>query len=92
MPQKLSPDYIRGLIDGEGCFTFFTNLKLGIKMPAFVLRMHARDKELIESVKYSLGLRNKIYEYHYPYDYPAKRNRVNRGAQAVLIVERNGSA
>ena len=86
MPQKLSPDYIRGLIDGEGCFTFFTNLKLGIKMPAFVLRMHARDKELIESVKYSLGLRNKIYEYHYPYDYPAKRNRVNRGPQAVLIV------
>ena len=86
MKQKnLSFDYIRGLVDGEGTFTFCTatswNKNKKVKVPAFQLRMHIRDKELIEAVRDFLGLKNKVYTYHYPGKDGAKR-----GSQAMLIV------
>ena len=86
--MELNHEYIRGLIDGEGCFTFCSvpNLKEGewikAQIPAFVLSMHVRDKELIKSVAETLSLRNRIYTY--------KRRLVkdnyNHGAMSTLIV------
>jgi len=64
--MDITADYIRGLIDGEGCFSFCNipqRNKSGnkLKIPAFILGMHERDKELIERVKRYLGVKNKIY-------------------------------
>ncbi len=81
---KLSYNYIRGLVEGEGTFTFCTTTGWRgkkAKVPAFQLRMHIRDKELIEAVRDFLGLKNKIYIYHYPGKDGAKR-----GPQVMLIV------
>jgi len=83
--KKLSFDYIRGLVDGEGTFTFCTvtgwNKNKKAKVPAFQLRMHIRDKELIEAIRDFLGLKNKVYVYYYP-----GKDGTNRGPQAMLIV------
>lgn len=67
MNRPLTNDYIRGLIDGEGCFTFHpatdsTTRKIR-KVPTFSLAMSARDKDLITLIRDRLGLKNKIYEY-----------------------------
>ena len=83
--RLLSYEYIRGLVDGEGSFTFSTNKKLGIKVPSFILRMHFRDIDLIRSVRDTLGINNRIYEYHYP-----QKDGYNRGPQAMLIVREFG--
>jgi hypothetical protein len=71
MPIKeISYDYIRGLVDGEGCFTFCSIKSNGLKkqLPAFVISMSERDEKLIGLVKEKLKLRNRIYKYK-------KRNR-----------------
>jgi len=59
--ETLDPEFIAGLIVGEGTF-YWTTCPLG-KIPAFALRMHVRDKELVSKVRDALGLRNKVYEY-----------------------------
>jgi len=81
--MKLSYEYIRGLTDGEGTFTFSTNTVKGIKrrVPAFCIRMSVRDKELIEGVRDSLNLKNNVYVYNYQ----GKDGSV-RQSQAMLIV------
>lgn len=86
--RKLSYEYIRGLIEGEGTFTFTTaNYKnKKVKIPAFQIRMHTRDKELIKAVRNFLGLKNKVYIYHYP-----GKDGSKRGPQAMLIVRERGS-
>lgn len=58
---KLSLDFIAGLIVGEGTF-YWTKVGYG-KIPAFALRMHIRDKALVEAVRSSLGLKGKVREY-----------------------------
>jgi hypothetical protein len=84
MKAEISYDYIRGLIEGEGCFTFCTvgfpgNKK---KLPTFSISMHIRDKNLLELVKEKLKLRNKIYEHK-----PKPRiNRFNKETMCFLIV------
>ena len=60
--KKLSLDYIAGLIEGEGCFTWtFQNHTTWV--PIFSIKMNYRDKELLKNIAFSLGLDNKIYEY-----------------------------
>lgn len=87
----LSYEYIRGLVEGEGCFTFCSQtlerdqqLKTisRIKIPAFALAMSRRDTNLLELVKGTLGLRNRIYSY------PPRIDRVshNRQGMSMLIV------
>ena len=61
---RLSDDYIRGLIEGEGCFGNQTNGK-GQKVPVFMLKMHVRDKELIEAIRDYLGLPDRVHEYRH---------------------------
>lgn len=69
--MKLTADYIRGLVDGEGSFTFsrrpgiVTDERRVYAHPAFVLRMHARDKSLIEAVRDYWHLKEKVYEYQH---------------------------
>lgn len=48
--DRLTDDYIRGLIEGEGHFGADTRSS-GEKVPSFVLKMHVRDKELIEGIR-----------------------------------------
>lgn len=86
--KELSYEYIRGLIDGEGCFTFSTSTHKsanGIvtknKIPAFSISMHERDEELLNKVKRTLGLRNKIYNYR-----SSNSDHRIRGRKAYLIV------
>lgn len=63
--MNISNEYIRGLIDGEGSFTFHTNRKkadgIRYKLPAFVISLHIRDINLLKAVRDKMGLKNKIY-------------------------------
>ena|SRR3989344_4695362 len=81
----ISYEYIRGIIEGEGCFTFYpgSRKKDGIKykLPAFVIAMHERDKNLIKIIRDTLGLRNSIYTRS-----PTNKDGYNRGKATVLVV------
>lgn len=86
--MTITNEYIRGLVDGEGCFTFELSrffLPDGTaskrKIPSFRVQMHERDELLLWSIKNALGLKNKIYKYG-PYD----KDGINRGKQVVLAV------
>jgi len=84
---RLSNDYVRGLVDGEGCFTFYTNTKMKdgkkitIKIPAFSLRMHHRDIWLLEGVCTHLRLDNNVYMYK-----AYRKDGAKRGAQASFVI------
>ena len=89
LERKLTNDYIRGLIDGEGTFTFTTSRNysgIKIKVPAFQLRMHIRDLDLVEGVRNHLGLKSNVYKYHHP-----GKDGANRGPYAMLIVREIGN-
>ncbi len=89
----LSNEYIRGLIDGEGCFSFCTipsskkleGKLIRQKIPAFLLNMHVRDKDLVQGVRDHLGLRNRVYEYRSTPLHGHNKSYL-RGNKAVLIV------
>jgi|SRR3989344_4777181 len=88
MEKQISFDYIRGLIDGEGCFSFCSipprsaDGKRKQKLPCFTLAMSKRDVDLIRAVRDKLKIRNTVYTY-------ASRKRpdnYNRDGMAILIV------
>lgn len=83
--MEISRDYILGLVDGEGSFSFTTNNSGGTRwrIPAFQLRMHARDTELIGLVKNFLGLRDRVYTYSYR---TKPRDKVRRGPFSTILV------
>lgn len=58
---KISNEYLRGLVEGEGSFTFCTNGRF--KIPTFEIQMNERDKELILTLCNRLRLPNEVYEY-----------------------------
>lgn len=83
----LSYEYIRGLTAGEGCFSFCNVPVLGkngrkIKIPAFILQMSQQDKDLVHSVKETMGIRNRIYEY----GPRVRKDSYNRQGMVTLIV------
>ncbi|MEK9170128.1 MAG: LAGLIDADG family homing endonuclease [Patescibacteria group bacterium] len=89
----ISYEYIRGLVEGEGCFTFSSNLrknklgeKIKIKIPAFSIEMHERDEQLLNLVKNKLKLSNRVYNYK-----NIGKDRIERGRRAVLIVREFGT-
>ncbi|MBI5220492.1 MAG: LAGLIDADG family homing endonuclease [Candidatus Liptonbacteria bacterium] len=86
----LGYDYVRGLAEGEGTFTFssFTNKLTGEcrKVPAFAIKMHVRDKVLLEKVRDILGITNKIYVYNHQ-----GKDGYIRGPQAMLIIREYGT-
>jgi len=63
--MEISNDYIRGLVEGGGSFTFSTTRKrvdgTRYKLPAFVISLHIRDKNLLQMIRDKLGLKSKIY-------------------------------
>lgn len=60
--KLLTPEYICGLIEGEGTFTN-DGSRNGRLNPCVTLKMHFRDKELIEGIRDYFGLDNRVYEY-----------------------------
>ena len=60
--KMLTPEYIRGLFEGEGTFSNDRRGN-GERIPCVTLKMHYRDKELIEGIRDYFELRNKVYEY-----------------------------
>ncbi len=83
--QKLSYEYIRGLVEGEGCFTFYPGFRKTdgrkSKLPAFVIAMHERDLDLLILIKNTLQLRNKIY-----FRNPPTKDGHKKGRTVVLVV------
>jgi len=74
-PEFLTNDFIAGFIVGEG--TFYWTKYGNKKIPVFALRVHIRDFDLLINIKYSLGLREKVYEY------------VNNGRHAAFLIVRS---
>jgi hypothetical protein len=87
--NTLSYDYIRGLIGGEGSFTFSTTPKKDkegtiisrSKIPTFAISMHERDVDLIIKIRDTLGLTNKVYIYN-----NNQKDSHTRGRKALLTV------
>lgn len=73
--MKALPDYIKTIVESKGKFIFYK--KDGKKMPAFRLAMRLKDKEKLEIVKNTLGLRNKVYGYE---------KKGESGSKTILIV------
>ena len=86
MRKDISYEYIRGLVEGEGTFTFSPNKLNRTIIPAFAIRMHERDRALLELVRDKLKLKNKVYEYNYQ-----GKDGSKRGKTATLIVREVGS-
>ena len=87
--ELLSEEYIRGLIEGEGCFTFEPKIgrkKEKVRVPVFAIGMHERDQELLRLVRTSMKLpkinSNTVY-VNGPYNYNGCKN---NGKIAKLIV------
>lgn len=90
--REITYEYIRGLTDGEGCFTFHTANRLdktgGVvfnRFPVFVINMNERDYELLSTIKEKLGLRNEIYRGK-----AWRGDGYNRGSVAKLMVRNLG--
>ena len=86
MREEISYEYIRGLIEGEGCFSFSPNKTNATMTPSFAIRMHVRDKKLITMMRDKLKFKNKVYEYNYPCNDGYKR-----GPTVTLIVREIGN-
>jgi len=90
--MDISFEYIRGLVDGEGSFTFHIGSKRPngrkYKIPAFVIAMNMRDKELIKGVKDKLGIKSNIcYRIPRVNIKNAKNDKLyTSGRQAILSV------
>ena len=93
MKFNLTNEFIRGLVVGEGCFTFHT---IGYKiigeaigrwkMPAFVISMHVRDLDLLRSVADQLGLKEPVYTHK-----SWQGDGIKRGDKATLMVRKFSS-
>lgn len=91
--KTVSNEYIRGLTDGEGCFTFCSVPRklpdgtiIKMQLPAFVLSLHERDLELVKAIKEHLDIKNKIYHIR-----PYKRDSFNRGATVRIMIRDIGT-
>ncbi len=85
-PPSLDPEYITGLVEGEGCFavsfSLRKKLKLGVETrPSFSISLNQKDLSLLQSVhrffgcgaiRYSKGDRTYKYESRSVSDLAAK--------------------
>jgi hypothetical protein len=77
--RKITAEYIRGLTDGEGCFTF---CKAGAYyIPTFVISMHERDEKLFIKVADFLNLKSDVHIFN-----AYLKDGHKRGRSAKLIV------
>jgi len=91
--KKLTYEYIRGLIDGGGCFTFHTvpnKSKQGevrkVKIPAFVLTMHERNEDLMVAIKEYLDIDRDLYHHS-----PGEKDGYKRGRTIRLLIRDLGT-
>lgn len=89
----ISNEYIRGLVEGEGCLTFSSSYKkdklgrkIKMKIPAFAIGMHERDEQLLNLVKGKMRLSNRVYNYK-----NIGSDHIKRGRKAFLIVREFGA-
>jgi len=59
--SKLNPWFITGFSDAEGCFSISvkSDVKLKTKWrvsPLFIIKLHIKDLEILENIKYTLGV------------------------------------
>jgi len=66
--EGLTYDYIRGLINSQGCFTFHTvpnrlsgGMVKKVKIPAFILTTHDRDEDLMATIRRYLDIEKRPY-------------------------------
>jgi len=66
--EELTHDYIRGLINGQGCFTFHTvpNRLLGgvvkkVRIPAFILTTHDGEDDSMTAIRKCLNIEKEPY-------------------------------
>lgn len=90
--DTLPEEYVIGLVEGEGCFTFdtrrvktVTGLVKISKIPTFVIAMHERDEELLRKVRNTIGL-SKINSHSIYINKPCIKDGYNRGKMAKLII------
>jgi len=93
MVKKPSYEYIRGLVEGSGNFTFTSNSYKRAdgstkksKIPTFTVSMHARDYDLLCKVRDTIGLDNKVYMFE-----GYTKDGYNRGKKTFLTVREIGS-
>lgn len=86
--DELTYEFIRGLVVGEGCFTFSGRARrlasgeiLKERIPAFAIAMHERDQWLLRQVRNKLGVQNPVYVYE-----NNGKDGYKRGRKAVLII------
>ena len=60
--RYITADYMRGLVDGEGCFTFCSAGKENL-IPTFVISMHVRDQKLLVKVADFLNIKGDVNVY-----------------------------
>ena len=91
--EPLSYEYIRGLIEVRGSFTFSTKTRRlsngevkRSKIPAFIIKMHEKDEALLLRVRNTLDLPNKVYNYQ-----QSTKDGYNRSRKTFLIVREIGS-
>ena len=68
--EKLSPDYIVGLVDGEGSFTAYVKDPFSAKIvqrrtkvePRFFLKLIEKDKEILYELKKFFGCGNVYFQ------------------------------
>ena len=86
--REITYEYIRGLTEGRGCFTFCSvgfPGKNKVHIPTFTLSMSSEDMDLVTMVVKKLGIKNKIYEYG-----PRKRSDgINRKEGKVILMVRD---
>ncbi|OGH92513.1 MAG: hypothetical protein A2534_01005 [Candidatus Magasanikbacteria bacterium RIFOXYD2_FULL_39_9] len=58
-----SLDFISGLISTGGVFMWVKQKET--EVPVFQIKMHSSQHELLELIKFKLGLKENIYEYNY---------------------------
>ena len=91
--KNISHEYIRGLITGEGCFSFCSvpNIdksgnRIKVKIPTFALIMHERDTALVTAVRDYLKIDKKLYHYG-----PYRNDGVKRGGTIRLVIRDFGT-
>src|SRR5579862_5763191 len=83
--KNISFDFIRGLVVGEGCFTFSSITYKGHRnciIPAFILSMSSQDHDLVLNLKNILKIKGCFYEY------PPRNQKdgYKRQGKSILIV------
>ena len=85
MTKNISKEYVIGLVEAEGNFSFSVWKAKERKIPSFQLKMHVRDAHLVELVRDAMGLSNKIYTYGYQ-----RKDGTGQNSYSMFIVREIG--